>query len=52
MVITGYHNKHCFEFLPSIMLQECDGHYFLYLAWGTFSIEFSFNEDYNDEDIY
>lgn len=42
MLTHHYHSRDSFELLPSIMIQRCMGHYFIYLAWGTESIELQF----------
>ena len=45
MKIKLYHQPYCFEFLPSISLQQCLGEFFWYIAWLTFAIEIGPDEN-------
>ena len=41
MHVHYFSNKYVLELLPSIMIQRCGGHYFVYLSWLTESVEIS-----------
>lgn len=40
MTVNHYTSKYSFELLPSIMIQQCLGKWFIYISWLTESIEF------------
>lgn len=39
MEVNFHNTRDSFELLPSIMIQRCLGHIFVYVAWGTATLE-------------